>query len=157
MIVSAALLLAAAALAGPAAAGSWEGFVSRDGDSAGASVSDGARSMRIDCNRGDDALFLQFGGVVAPSLPTTGEPESTFMLWVAMADGRTARFPVDVYLVDYEAIWLGRWPVTSGDLDWFARAATIEVTVSATGEPLMAFALDGSAAARAAMRRGCGF
>lgn len=144
----------AALLAGTAAAQTWVSGV--DGGAAGAKVETGRGVMELTCLRGNEYLRLDLAYVSAPGLPRGQDAEAGVLLLIQDRAGAVARFPVRMRYRNTEDTWTGLWPVGALEMDWFAKGTLIEATVDATGESLLIAGMDGTAKARAAMRRACG-
>lgn len=146
----------AAMLAAAPAFAAWESGVARNGDSAYATTTVGALTLSFACNRGDPSFYVNLSGGPFPGMKNADDTDDSMMMWIAAADGRTARHPLDGYYYGPEDTFLARWITSDFVLDQFAKGQTVELTAP-TGARILQTGMKGTSKARQAFRKGCGF
>lgn len=148
------LALASGAL--PARAQSWQSSAANDGMSAGASITIGQKTLHVGCNqRLGNTLFFTLSGGPHPGMKNADDQEDSMMMWITMADGRTAKHPIDGHYVGGEATFVGQLPATSVVMDQFADGQMIEFTATGGGS-IFSAGMAGTTRARAIFAEACG-
>ncbi|MBY8976821.1 hypothetical protein KHP62_13440 [Rhodobacteraceae bacterium NNCM2] len=139
-----------------AAAADWSSQVSTKGSQSSTQTQVGKMLLQITCNRGDAKFFVKLFGGPFPGMKNVDDSNESLMMWIQMADGRTARHPIDGYYYGPEDAFLGRLHTSSVVLDQFAAGSRLQLTTP-SGATVLDTGMKGTSAARRDFATGCGF
>ncbi|MEO0677254.1 MAG: hypothetical protein AAFZ02_06835 [Pseudomonadota bacterium] len=136
----------------PAMADTWTSTTTGRSDRAFYATSVDGMTLQLGCFSQDRGLaFLLTGG-------ETPLPEvSDLMIWIALPDGRTGRYPMDRvdYLGGAENALIGTLLLGQQGMDFFAAGASISID-GPPGQEIFRAGMTGTSAARQDFARICG-
>ena len=140
-------------LAGTQAQANWQS--GENGGSAWAMTSAGGYTLRLGCNRGDQALHFLLTGGPFEGMKNVDDANDSMMMWISLSGGRTAKHPIDGHYFAPDRAFVGRFLVSDLVLDQFRNGSFLELTAPRGGS-IAHFGMSGTGKARGHFKEACG-
>ena len=139
-------------LGSPASAADWQS--GETAQNAWAMISQGGKTLRLGCNRGNRDLVFTLTGGPFPGMKNVDDGTESMMMWIEMSDGRTARHPIDGHYFAPDRAFVGRFVVTNTVLEQFRSGRTLSLSAP-TGAGIATFGMKGTGKARGHIKQAC--
>jgi hypothetical protein len=126
-----------------------------NGGSAWAMTSAGGHTLRLGCNRGDDALFFLLTGGPFDGMKNVDGVTDSMMMWISLSGNRTAKHPIDGHYFAPDRAFVGRFLVSDLVLDQFRNGSRLFLTAP-RGGTIAEFDMTGTGKTRGNFKEACG-